>query len=165
MTAQRPSRAKDKAAPAGATTGAAPDTTTAGAAAVVKLLSGEEILAAADYKFEDVEVPEWGGSVRIKSLTGSERDKFEASTIERRGKNVRQNLDNLRARLVAWSAIDAGGNRLFQPYQIEELGRKSAAALDRCFAVAQRLSKLSEEDVEELVENFDNGPSGSSTFD
>lgn len=137
--------------------------TKAKSAPLIKLLSGEEILAALDAKFEDVEVPEWGGHVRIKALTGQERDAFEASTIERRGKSVRQNLQNLRARLVAYCAIDADGNRLFQPYQVELLGQKSAAALDRLFAVAQRLSKLSDEDVEVLVENFEHGPSGSST--
>ncbi len=131
--------------------------------AVVKLLSGEEILAAADYKFEDVDVPEWGGSVRIKGLTGEERDAFEASTVQTRGKNVKQNLKNLRARLVVMAAIDAEGNKIFQPYQIDALGKKSAAALDRCFAVAQRLSRISDEDIEELTEDFELAPSDSST--
>ena len=37
--------------------------------------------------------------------------------------------------------------------QIDALGAKSAAPLDRCFEVAQRLSGISEADVEELTKN------------
>lgn len=120
----------------------------------VHRLSKADIFNRADSCFEDVPVPEWGGIVRIKGLTGEERDAFEASTVQTRGKNVKQNLRNLRARLVAASAVDEDGVRLFEPYDIEELGKKSAAALDRLFTVAQKLSKLSEEDVDELVEDF-----------
>lgn len=143
---------------------ASPPTAPAASAAPV-LLSAADILGANDYRFEDVDVPEWGGVVRIKALTGAERDKFEASTIETKGKSQKANLSNLRAKLVVWSAIDANGDRLFQPYQIDELGRKSAAALDRCFSVAQKLSKISDADVEELTQNFGDDPGGSSIFD
>jgi hypothetical protein len=44
-----------------------------------------------------VSVPEWGGEVVVRALTGAERDAFEQSTIEQRGKSVKTNLANIRA--------------------------------------------------------------------
>lgn len=127
------------------------------------LLSKDAILGAQDVATEIVEVPEWGGSVRVRGLTGSERDAFEGETIERNGRSVRTNTRNLRARLVVLSVIDENGQRLFSYHDIDALGEKSARALDRIFAVAMRLSGLREEDVEELAGNFGATPGGASS--
>ena len=40
------------------------------------LLNKEQIQSVSDLETQDVEVPEWGGTVRLKSLTGAERDRF-----------------------------------------------------------------------------------------
>lgn len=117
------------------------------------LLSREAILQAQDLPTEDVEIPEWGGTIRVRGLTGAERDAFEQSIVETRGKNTRMNLRNIRAKLVALTVVDEDGNRIFNDEDAEALGKKSAAALDRIFAVAQRLSGLRPEDVEELAGN------------
>ncbi|MBX7264921.1 hypothetical protein KIF24_01870 [Micromonospora sp. Llam7] len=127
------------------------------------LLTRDQILAIDDSSSEDVEVPEWGGTVRVKGMTGAERDKFEAASIKGKGKNRDVNLANLRARLVAASVVDEDGQPLFKPYDVENLGRKSAAALGRVYDVAQRLAGLSDEDVDELTEDFPDGPSEPST--
>ena len=42
----------------------------------MSLLSAAEILAADDLPTEDVEVSEWNGTVRVRALTGAERDKL-----------------------------------------------------------------------------------------
>jgi hypothetical protein len=111
-------------------------------------LSREAILEADDLGFADVDVPEWGGKVRIRALSGTERDKFEAS-IAGNGKRIR--LDNVRAKLVQACAVDVEGNPLFGTADVVALGRKSAAGLDRVFEACKKLSGLSEEDVDELV--------------
>ncbi len=118
------------------------------------LLSKEAILAAQDVVTEVVEVPEWGGSVRVRGLTGAERDAFEGETIQRNGRDVKTNTRNLRARLVVLSVVDETGARLFAFHDIEALGEKSARALDRIFAVAMRLSGLRDEDVAEMAADF-----------
>jgi len=46
---------------------------------------------------------------------------------------------------------------------VKALGEKSAAALERVFDVARKLSGLSEDDVEELAGDFDDAPNGDST--
>lgn len=118
------------------------------------LLSRDQILGAKDLITEDVDVPEWGGMVRVKGLSGAERDRFEASIIGENTKNKRRNLANLRARMVSLTVVDAEGKTLFRPNDVEALGAKSAAALDRVFDVAMRLAGMRDEDVDELTENF-----------
>lgn len=117
-------------------------------------LGRDEILNADDLTTEVVEVPEWGGKVRVKGLTGEERDQFEASVIGENTKNKRRNLGNLRARLVAMAVVDGEGKALFKRGDIPALGRKSAAALDRVFEKAMELSGMRDEDIDELTENF-----------
>jgi hypothetical protein len=127
------------------------------------LLTRDQILAADDITTEDVEVPEWGGTVRVRGMSGTERDAFEAASLKGKGKNRDVNLANLRARLVAASIVDEQGQKLFDARDVAALGRKSAAALGRVFDVAQRLAGLSDEDVDELTEDFPDDPSEPST--
>ena len=44
------------------------------------LLNKSQILAASDRKTEDLEVKEWGGTVRISTMSASDRDKWEQDT-------------------------------------------------------------------------------------
>lgn len=133
-------------------------------------LKRNQILDADDLKTEMVKVPEWAtgdeDEVCIKMLTGTERDKFEASTIRmNKAGRPEQNLDNLRARLIMLCAIDPDDNNLplFTKDDLRALGNKSAVALDRVFSAAQRLNGFTQADVEELAEGFDSAPSESST--
>lgn len=117
------------------------------------ILNRDAILTASDIQTEVVEVPEWGGSVLVRGLTGAQRDRFEASMVElKKGKQVLK-LSNLRAYLAALSIVDEQGQLLFSNEDIEALGNKSCAALQRIWDVARRLSGLSDDDVEELTKN------------
>ena len=129
-----------------------------------KLLSKSDILNADDLKHEDVKVPEWGGSVRVRTMTGSERDQFEAYCIAA-GKNGVGGLDNVRATVVSLVLVDEDGNRLFSKRDVEALGKKSISALDRVFEVAQRINRLSDRDIEELEENLPKAPGEDSSSD
>ena len=130
---------------------------------MMKELSSEEILNTEDILEELVEVPEWKGTVRVRGLTGRERDAYEASLLEQRGRNTKANLQNARAKLVVLSVVDARGQRMFTESQIPQLGAKSAAALDRIWKKARDLSGMSDEDVEELTLGFDDAQSEPST--
>lgn len=125
------------------------------------LLTRDQILTADDLRSEIVPVPEWGGDVRVAALTGTERDRFETSF----GDGKTKNLDNVRAKLVAKSIVDEDGQRIFSDADVVKLGLKNAAALDRVFDVAQRLSGLTKQDVDDLAGNSDAAPSGASTSD
>lgn len=134
------------------------------------LLNRTDILNADDLVTEDIPVPEWGGEVRIRMLTGKERDDFEASIVEmRKDGTQKRNMDNFRARLVALCVIvpsgpDAG-RQMFVTADIKQLGSKSSKALQRVFNACQALNAVSDEDVEALAEGFSDAPSESSTSD
>ncbi len=131
-----------------------------------KFLNKQEILAQDDLKTEDVQIPEWDGAwVRVRTLNASERDWFESTTVQRNGKKVTTNLQNIRARLCLLCLVDETGARLFQEEDEFPLGGKSAAALDRIFTVAQRLNGLRDEDVDELAKNSSGDQSGDSPSD
>ena len=114
------------------------------------MLTRKQILAADDLPRETIEVPEWGGTIIVAAMSGTERDAFEASVVTADG---RPNLKNMRAKLCAACIVDEKGARLFSPGDIEALGGKSASALDRVVQVAQRLNRLGEKQLEELKGN------------
>jgi len=125
-------------------------------------LSADAILAFDDTKIEDVDIPEWGGIIRLRSLSGRERDAFEASLRVRDGKHTVVALENYRAKLVARSAINPDtGARVFTDEQIHLLGEKNAAVLQRLYDVATALSGM-EDAEEDLAGNSEADPSGSS---
>ena len=117
------------------------------------ILSREAILAASDIQEEIVPVPEWGGEVIVRGLSGTQRDQFEASVVKQKGKSTELNLKNVRAKMIALSVVDEHGNRIFSERDVAALGAKSARALQRVWEKARELSGLSEEDVEELAKN------------
>lgn len=139
------------------------------------MLSRDEILQADDSQYRDVDVPEWNGTVRVRALTGKERDAYEASCMQERpamdaqGKRIRGQMEmhrsllNIRAKLVVRALVDADGNRLFKDQDAQALGEKSGAVLDRLFDVAAELSGLTEEDVEALENFSDADPSDDSS--
>lgn len=114
------------------------------------LLSKEQILNVNDKKMELINVPEWGGEVYIATMSGTAKDRFEASCM---GKNGGMNMQNIRAKLVAASIVDEYGKLMFSESEVTKLGQKSAAALDRVFAAAQKLNAIGEDDIEELAKN------------
>jgi hypothetical protein len=115
----------------------------------MKSFSKEDILRAPDLKVEPVEV--WGGVVYVRGMTGAERDSFEASIVSIRGNKQDVSLENIRAKLCVRCVCDETGNRLFADNEADLLSGKSAVELQKLFAVAQRLSGLTTDDVSELV--------------
>lgn len=113
----------------------------------------DQILAAQDREIREVEVPEWRLTVRVAAMSARARDLWEAEIIARRGKGGAGIYDNMRASLLARCIVDADGQRVFNEQDVEALGEKSAAALDRLFSVASQLNGLSAEDQKELAGN------------
>ena len=118
------------------------------------MLNKEQILRAEDLKTTTVNVPEWGGKVKIKTLTGAERDDFEQSIL--RGGKI--DAHNIRAKLCARCIVNEKNERLFSDAEIVALGNKSAIALDRVFVAAQKLNGLTNDEVEELAKNSEIAP-------
>lgn len=122
-------------------------------------LSRDDILKADDSQPEEIDlsdIPGYNGTVLVRGMTGRERDAFEVSMMQPgRGGRRELNTSNVRARLVSRCVIDDDGNRLFTDADIADLGEKNAAAVDRIYEAAARLSGMGgEEKAQELVRDF-----------
>lgn len=136
-----------------------------GSPAPQKELSKADILGCDDTKLEKVPVPEWGGYVYVKGLTGAQRDRFEESQtrVDKKGNRLLK-FENFRARLCALCICNSKGEPLFKPGDVADLAKKSSAALQRVFNKATELSGMSEDDIEDLVGNSDDEASDDSGF-
>lgn len=115
------------------------------------LLSKEQILAANDTETQDIEVPEWGGTVRIAVMSGWARDQYESGLYRNRGKL--DTVENLRARFLSYCVVDADGNLVFAADDVIALGKKSVKALDRVFDAATSLNHTGVDGLEEAAKN------------
>lgn len=129
------------------------------------LLTAAQIEAADDRKHEDVHVEEWGGEVRVIGLSGTDRDSYEASFVDAKGKPATQRLRNIRAKLLVKCLVNEDGIRLFADDQAKTLGAKNGAVVDRLFDVARRLSGIGQDAVAEGKDDSENEANGSSTSD
>jgi len=118
-------------------------------AVLTNMLTRAAILATEDIKSQVVQVPEWGGAVLVKGMTGTMRDKWEISVSS----DAKATTTNARAKLVVCSVVDDAGTPIFTDADIEALGNKSGAALTRVAEVAMRLSGLRTQDLDDAVKN------------
>ena len=117
------------------------------------MLTRDEILKKVDTQIKIVKVPEWGGDVRVRGMTGEERDAFEGSIVTVVGGKSVVDTKNIRAKLIVQCAVDGKGERIFGMEDIVALGKKSAAALQRVFEVAGDLCGLTAGEIDKIEKN------------
>lgn len=117
-------------------------------------LTRDQILESDDREYAEVSCPEWGGDVRLRSITGTQRDAYEQSLMQSNGADRKMNLRNARVKLIVLCAVDETGRPLFTADDVNALGRKNAAPLDRLFDECRRLAGMTPEDVDKLTEDF-----------
>jgi len=111
------------------------------------ILKREDILNIDDLPKETVKVPEWGGDVLVRGLTGAERERLESQITKDSDENT------IRSRLVSFACVGEDGKSLFTEADVAALKEKSAVALSRVFEMAQRLSGLGIAAPEDLRKN------------
>ena len=114
----------------------------------MSLLTKQQILQAEDIKTEIVPVPEWGGEVIVRTMSGTDRDIWDNLMFKES-----DYMNNNRARLCACTIVDDNGNLLFSEEDLEALGKKSSLALNRAYEVAKRLNGLGSDEIEDLAKN------------
>lgn len=134
------------------------------------LLNKQQINQAVDRKWEDVEVPEWGGTVRLMALSAADRGYIEAGSVVANGQKPEIKVESLkvyRERLVGMAMVDENFDRLYTNRDISagELGAKDGAVIERLAAKVQQLSGMGRFAVKEAEGNSEAAPSGSSDSD
>ena len=125
----------------------------------MSLLSREALeTALRDKPTVDVDVPGLG-AVRIRTLSGLEREKFEMESYEEHKAGSR----NYRARLVALCLVDENGKPIFNELDAKHiLSNGNAVVLDRIYAAAKKHNRLDPVDDEADLKNSANGGSSDS---
>ena len=125
----------------------------------VYLNSADAILQAEDFVFDEVDCPEWGGTVRIRSLSGAQRVTLK--------KAVDAGRDDIDETLCVMAIVDQDGNRILHQQQIAELGKKNTSVITR---IAMKVLEISgmrdrEKAVKDAEKNSGEIPSDDSSFD
>lgn len=106
------------------------------------LLKRDAILAVNDSAVQDVDIPEWGGTVRVRSMTVAERSEFATRL------NNAEEKTSIGSWLVATLAIDEAGAALFQPADVAVLEKKNPKAIDRLVNAITAVNKVDEARVD-----------------
>jgi len=126
-------------------------------------LSFDAIRAAPDLPAEVVEVPEWGGAVRVGTMRGDERDVLLYELFQiRKTRGDAAYFAEYNPRLLAYTLLKEDGAKLCAPGDWSGFTAKSGAVLDRIAKVAMRLNGLGEGAAEEAAKNSESAPSGAS---
>lgn len=124
-------------------------------------LSKDDILGMDDIPIEEVAVPEWGGKkVFVCGLTAAGKNAYQASLVEIKGSSRKVRMENATAKLLVLTLVNRQRQRIFTDSDVERLGTKSAAALERLQKVANRLSGMDEAENAELLKNSEAAQSG-----
>jgi len=110
-------------------------------------LSKAEILKSVLYS-EPMDVPEWGGTVFVSEMTGTELGQWQKIARD----PEREDIDSVIA-LAIFTISDEDGNRLFDMNNMEDLKRKGIQVFLRLQNVALRINKLTDSDMDELKGN------------
>ena len=110
------------------------------------------ILEMADLAEERVYVKEWDCDITIREMTALERVKFES--------RLEKDDPLLRVKLVAYSAVDENGERLFSDDDIPALAGKNFKAIRVLSDAAIRLSRIGQVELEAASENFPEDQAG-----
>lgn len=113
------------------------------------ILTKEQILAADDRRTITVEVPEWGGSVNIAVMTGTDRESFEREWTNIEAKLLPQ----YKLKMLRRCLVDGSGAQQFTDADLDALGNKNACVIDRLFTECMKLNGFQKDAVEEAVKN------------
>lgn len=110
----------------------------------MSFLTKDQIIAAQDRRYKEVEVPEWNGKVRLASFDADQAlNHTELMNNRREGKPG----PNPISAMLAASIVDESGNRIFTEKDMNELGKKSPTVLSRLVEAVRELNAKEEVDV------------------
>ncbi len=114
-------------------------------------LSKSQIQSVDDLAREEVPIPEWKGSVLVQSLTAAQRDRWDQQITELGAEN--EPIENIRAAFAVIVCVDDDGQPMFKTEDIDWLGKKNGAALDRIWDVGRRISGMGRRSLEDAKGN------------
>ena len=124
----------------------------------LNLATKAEILGIDDLPTEDIYIPEWDLTVRVRAMDALTW--VQAVTMINRLPE-----GQTRSVMVAYGVVDENGELLFELEDIQALARKNFQPIKRISDAVYRLNRGSEADSEELAENLSDPQTGGSPSD
>ena len=117
-------------------------------------LTRDQILQAArtaKIERDKLHVPELGGDIYVRGMSGKERDEFEEGLRIPKGKRAGQSdLRNFRAKLAVKVIVTEDGQRILSDEDASIFGQLPAGVLDRIISRCAELSGMADEEAEDL---------------
>ena len=110
-------------------------------------LTIEDIQKADDIKTQDVELPEWGGSVKVCGMSGRMRGNLENKIA------ANAPHSDVKMMVVLDCTLNADGSKMFGSKDRGWLQEKAAGPIEKIFEAACKLSGIGEGAVEEAEGN------------
>jgi hypothetical protein len=120
-----------------------------------RFLSLDEILAKSDTQYEVLDVPQWGGKIRIGSLPG---DEFVEWTEANEGEAKK----TAGARIILKSLVDANGTRIGDLKKLEQMKKRDTSVINYVVQKILLLNGVHPSQQKALLETK-NGSSGVSS--
>lgn len=105
----------------------------------MSILNKSAILAASDIQTADVDVPEWGGTVRVRTISVAERFKANAAAMEA----TKTNNDPLLFSVYLCAACmvdESGSGEAWTAEDITALMQRANGPFERVFEAASKLN-------------------------
>ena len=112
-------------------------------------LSRDDILNAQDFRTDEVDVPEWGGTVLVRELSAPEMLKVRLRVFEEEDEegesriNLAEYAENIPA-MISWCVVDERGMSILSIDDVNRLSAKSVRPANRIIAKLMKLSRLAE---------------------
>lgn len=112
-----------------------------------KYLTAEQILSADDFRYAEVDVPEWGGTVRVRTMSAKQRDALN-QMFKNRGEVESTEF------MLLMCVVDENGNRVLKREHLDMLKEKSVAPINRIVKAISDLMGTSSDAVESAEKNY-----------
>lgn len=110
-------------------------------------LNKHQIFASNDLKESFVDMPEWGGKVKIKALSVQEQLDYDAFLVTK-PKEIEMALH-----LIIMACVDNNNNKLFNEKDIDSLKQKNSQNLFKLVNEILKLNNQNANDIDELAKN------------
>ena len=111
----------------------------------------DKIIAADDIQTELVEIPEWGVTILVKSMTGAERGQMLKGVTANGQIDISKTISDV---LIFTAHDPETEERIFTLADRDLLNEKSGSAIQRAAEVGMRLSGLMPESIDEAGKDF-----------
>ena len=116
------------------------------------LLNLEQLRAVPALETRDVDVPELGGTVRVRAWTGADKDEWDY-LIANRGNKVAGDPRGIRSIAIVVSVVDEDGNRMLTESDVSTVGAWPTSAVDSVWTAIAELNRLGAGAVEDAEKN------------